>query len=140
MHFKNRSGFTLIEVLIAVAIIGVAIMPIYNIQTTLLARVSKYTGAFVRTLYAKSFLNESQLSLQAGKELEKEKKVPGPSMKLIFERGAVPSGSSVKKFKNIVLDRVTVEWQEGKAKRKEQFVTFTYKPQGQQQSNQGAQK
>ena len=127
MHFKNRSGFTLIEVVIAVAIIGIATIPIYTIQSTLLSRVSRYTTQFIATLYAKAFLNESQLSLQAGKELEKEKRIPGPAMKLTFERGAVASGSSIKKFKNIVADRVIIEWQEGKNKRKEQMLTFTFK-------------
>lgn len=128
MHFRNRSGFTLIEVVIAVAIIGIAILPIYTIQNTLLSRVSRYTSEFIATLYAKAFLNDSQLSLQAGKELEKEKKIPGPALKLTFERGAIASGSSVKKFKNIVADRVIIEWQDGRGKRKEQLVTFMFKP------------
>lgn len=71
MNFKNNDGFTLTEVLLAVAIIGLVLTPIFITQSTLLQSVSRISRRMARVFFAKQFLIESTSVMQL-KQKDKE--------------------------------------------------------------------
>ncbi len=129
MVFRNK-GFTLIEVLLAVAIIGLVLTPIFSIQLNVMRSNSKASQALARIFLGKQFLVENEFSLKADEQEKRiEKKIDRPPTTLIYQLSKIPENSSLKKFKNVLLESVTMQWvdRQGK-KRQEKLVTFVYKP------------
>lgn len=130
MRFKNSSGFTLIEVLLALAIIGMVLTPILLIQQIVLRRSSSSANLFSRIIQAKDFLIDQQFeNIQETQEVTAEKKIINPPTTLIFNSKKVPENSTLKKFKHIKIDSVTMQWTaDQNKKRQEKLVTFSFKP------------
>lgn len=132
IHFKNKlSGFTLIEVLLALAIIGIVLTPIFLIQQVVLRRSSSDARFFSRIIYAKDFLVDQQFeNMQEAQEIgATEKKITNPPTTLIFSSKKIPENSALSKFKNVMLDSVTMQWtDERNKKRQEKLVTFSFRP------------
>lgn len=134
MRFKNSSGFTLIEVLLALAIIGMVLTPIFLIQQMVLRRSSSRANLFSRLIQAKDFLVDQQFeNIQEAKEVTAEKKITSPITTLIFNSKKLPENSALKKFKHIMVDSVNMQWTEQNKKRQEKLVTFSFKPEEQKQ-------
>lgn len=133
MRFNNSSGFTLIEVLLALAIIGMVLTPILLIQQIVLRRSSSSANLFSRIIQAKDFLIDQQFeNIQESQDVTAEKKITNPATTLIFNSKKLPENSSLKKFKHIKIDSVTMQWTaEQNKKRKEKLVTFSFKPEEQ---------
>lgn len=130
MVFRNKSGFTLIEVLLAMAIIGLVLTPIFSIQLSVLRSNSKASQTLARIFLGKQFLVENEFSLKADEQEKRiEKKIDRPPTTLIYQLGKIPENSALKKFKNVLLETVTMQWvdRQGK-KRQEKLVTFVHKP------------
>ena len=127
---KNNSGFTLIEVLLALAIIGMVLTPILLIQQIVLRRSSSSANLFSRIIQAKDFLIDQQFeNIQETQEVTAEKKITNPPTTLIFNSKKVPENSALKKFKHIKIDSVTMQWTaDQNKKRQEKLVTFSFKP------------
>src|SRR5262249_35030348 len=124
--FKNNSGFTLVEVLLAMAIIGLVLTPIFAIQLGVMRANARASQALSRIFLAKQFLVESEFQLKPeDQEKRIEKKIEKPAMTLIYELKRIPENSALKKFKNILIQSVLMQWvdRQGK-KRQERLVSF----------------
>lgn len=130
IHSKNKSsGFTLVEVLLSLAIIGIVLTPIFLIQSLVLRRTSAGARQFSRLMNAKDFLVDQQFeNIQEAQEVSAERKITNPPTTLVFSSKKLPENSALKKFKHIMLDTVTLQWTEQNKKRQEKLVTFTFKP------------
>lgn len=132
IRFRSNPGFTLIEVLLALAIIGMVLTPIFMIQQMVLRRSSSSAQLFSRLIQAKDFLIDQQFeNMQETKEVTAEKKITNPITALTFNSRKVPENSALKKFKHIMIDSVTMQWTEQNKKRQEKLVTFSFKPEEQ---------
>lgn len=128
--FRNSSGFTLIEVLLAMAIIGLVLTPIFSIQLGVLRSNSRASQSLARIFLGKQFLVENEFQLKPeDQEKRIEKKIERPATTLFYELRKIPDNSALKKFKNILIESVLMQWvdREGK-KRQERLVTFIFKP------------
>ena len=130
-NFQNSSkGFTLIEVLLAMAIIGLVLTPIFAIQLSVLRINSRASGILARIFAGKQFLVESEFQLKPDEQEKRiEKKLEKPPTTLLYELKRIPENSVLKKFKNVFIESVTMQWvdRQGK-KRQERLTTFVYKP------------
>lgn len=134
MHFRNKPGFTLIEVLLALAIIGMVLTPIFLIQQMVLRRSSAGANLFSRIIQAKDFLIDQQFeNMQETQASTAERKITNPPTTLTFSSKKIPENSALKKFKHIMVDSVTMQWTEQNKKRQETLVTFSFKPEEQKQ-------
>ena len=127
---KNKSGFTLIEVLLAMAIVGLVLTPIFAIQLNVMRSNSRASQLLARIFAGKQFLVDSEFQLKPDEQEKRiEKKVEKPPTTLIYELKRVPENSALKKFKNILIENVTMQWvdRQGK-KRTQRLVTFVFKP------------
>lgn len=127
---QKHLGFTLIEVLLALAIIGIVLTPIFVIQSIVLRRTSSGAQLFSRIVQAKDLLVDQQFeNIQEVQPANAERKITNPATTLIFSSKKVPENSALKKFKHITIDTVTMQWTGvGNKKRQEKLVTFTYRP------------
>lgn len=129
--FKNESGFTLIEVLLTLSIVGLVLTPILMLQSMLVRNTNKRTQMIDRMYAAKKFLIDSEVALAPdANESSADKKIANPPTTLRFELKNVSSNSSLKKFKSIKQASVTSTWTEPGAKRQERIVTFLFRPEG----------
>lgn len=129
MHSRNKSGFTLIEVLLALAIIGIVLTPIFLIQSAVLRRTSAGAQQFSRIIQAKDFLVDQQFeNMQETQASTAERKITNPPTTLAFSSKKIPENSALKKFKHIMIDSVTMQWTEQNKKRQEKLITFSFKP------------
>ena len=130
MHSRNNQlGFTLIEVLLSLAIIGMVLTPIFLIQSLVLRRTSAGARQFTRLIAAKDFLVDQQFeNIQETNTATAEQKITNPPTTLLFTSKKLPENSALKKFKHIMVDTVTMQWTEQNKKRQENLVTFMFKP------------
>ena len=127
---KNNVGFTLIEVLLALAIIGLVLTPIFLTQSNVLRRSSYASRMLARILAAKKMLIESEFALAGdAQEFSQQKKIMIPPTLLTYRLRKIPETSALKKFKNVLWESVSFEWTDERGKKKQdQLVTFLYKP------------
>ena len=128
--FKNSNGFTLVEVLLAMAIIGLVLTPIFAIQLGVWRSTTRSSQLLARIFAGKKLLVDSEFELSPDqREKRVERKLDRPATTMIYELKKIPENSSLKKFKNVLLESVTMQWvdRQGK-KRQERLVTFLYKP------------
>lgn len=127
---KNKSGFTLIEVLLAMAIIGLVLTPIFAIQMAVLRGNSRAKDILERIFLGKQFLIDNSFQLTSSEQEKRvEKKVDKPATTLLYELRKIPENSPLKKFKNVLIESVLMEWVDARGKkRQERLVTFIYKP------------
>jgi prepilin-type N-terminal cleavage/methylation domain-containing protein len=126
---SGRAGFTLIEVLLAMAIIGLVITPILMSQSMVLRNSARAVRRLTRVFAAKKILLDTEFSLAPdAQEVTSEKKIDNPPTTFTYQLKKIPEESALKKFKNVLNE--TVSWQEerGKKKQQERLVTFLYKP------------
>jgi type II secretion system protein I len=128
--FKNkfRSGFTLIEVLLAMAIIGLVLTPVFTGQSAISASVARARRAFGAILAAKNFLIDTEFNLAPDARTFATSKKSDEGTILKYELKPLPDSSSLKKFKNVLIQSVTIQSPKARSKKQERVVTFIYKP------------
>lgn len=132
IRFKNNvGGFTLIEAMLAVAIVALVMTPLFILQNRVFLGVTHAGHTTARFIAARNFLIET-----AEKNLKKdvpeftlEKKIEDPLTFLKYEIKPVTKESAIgKKFNNVHKESVTFTWQDGTATKKDTLVSFMYRP------------
>lgn len=112
------------------AIIGLVLTPIFAIQLGVWRSTTRSSQLLARIFAGKKLLVDSEFELSPDqREKRVERKLDRPATTMIYELKKIPENSSLKKFKNVLLESVTMQWvdRQGK-KRQERLVTFLYKP------------
>ncbi len=129
---KHTNGFTLIEVMIAVAIIGVVLTALSSLEISLMKTTTRTSRRF-NTVWAMSFfLNEAHLKFH---DKDKETKtIKEPAMTLTFERIPAPKESSLASCKDLKIERVQAHYKTLAGSKQDTMITFKYKPKGQNEA------
>jgi prepilin-type N-terminal cleavage/methylation domain-containing protein len=126
------AGFTLIEVLLAMAIIGLVLTPIFMGQSAVLRAASLASRRLARVFAAKKILIENEIALDSdAREFSSEKKIDNPRTTFNYELKKISDESSLKKFKNVLIESVSWIDERSKKKRQERLITFLYRPEQQ---------
>lgn len=129
IRFNNNSGFTLIETLLALAIMAMVLTPIFITQGSMLYHVSRLMRHVERMVHGELYLQESIIAAaKETKDVHQEKDATQPSVHMVFDAKKVADDSPFKKFPDLYAQRVTLSWQEDKVKRTDTLLTFLYKP------------
>lgn len=129
MRLYNRNGFTLVEVMIALVVIGLAITPLLITESNVMNATARATAMWRRFTTAHHFLITNAAELSADQPtLTLENQSTRPSMTMKFSAQKVADSSSVAAFKQLYVQRVTYEWQEGAAKKQETLQKFVVMP------------
>ncbi len=132
MHCKSEAGFTLIEAMIAVAIIGIILVPMFLLQGTILQEVGRRSHELRRMFFARQFFFEArQKQSETAIEYALEKKEKNPPTLLNYTLGSIPKNSSLKDTYNLYIERVTAIEQGERFGQK--LVHFVFKPEREKQ-------
>lgn len=128
MHFKSRRGFTLIEVMFAVAIVGIILIPLLANQSTLFSRILTISRTSTRIFSMDFFLQESLEKTVKQEKPITEKKIDDPPTTLSLSSKKIDKEKVFKRFHNIERVQVSGKWEDNNRKKQETMVTFVYKP------------
>lgn len=116
IHSKNKNnhiivGFSLIEVLIALAIITVVLTPIFIAQSALMRATFDSSWLIDRIMHAHHFFFDAQRAIAPDtQQITVEKRISKPPTILKYTIHKVPDNSVLKGFKDIYIERVTCEY------------------------------
>jgi prepilin-type N-terminal cleavage/methylation domain-containing protein len=135
IHFKNRSGFTLVESAIAMTIAALLLTPMLIIFSTILQRVDKYTALYDGMMVCKKLLCQARQKQEEDTQsfALQHTENDGTTVAYVLEKG-VDKQSSLAAVVGLHKEVVTVEWMERGEKKKDQLVTFVYKKAEQKKS------
>ncbi len=129
MNFKNHNGFTLIEVMIAVAIMGLLLSPLFVLQSSVMNTVSKYSQRLVRVLAGQAFFGQIQLERALNPKLDKEtKKIDDPESTFEYSFDDIDEKSKLAKFKDVGLKEVLTKWNSLEGPQEEALISFIFDP------------
>lgn len=107
IHLKNKAGFTLIEVLLAVAIMGIVLGPIYILQGAVFDRVIRAAESVDRMLVAYDFF----VDVKEGDEDVVKKTIDDPATDLVYEKKESSKESVLaKEFNHIYIEKLSWHW------------------------------
>ncbi len=112
IHLKDKPGFTLIEVMLATALVGIALGPIYYLQGTIFNRVLRMTQVVERMFIAYDYFLDMHKQKASGAQQKRlAKKVADPATELTYEIKELASNSVLKtEFNHLYIEKVTWKW------------------------------
>lgn len=116
MYFKNNnqsynSGFSFIEVMIALAIVSIVFTPIFMAQSSIIRATFRSSWLIDRVMYAHTFFFDAhRASAPDTQQVVVEKKIVRPATMLKYTVHKIPDDSVLRAFKNIYVEQVTFEW------------------------------
>jgi type II secretory pathway pseudopilin PulG len=132
IRFKNPNapGFMLFEVLLALAVIGIALTPLFGLQSTMIRSIARISANVQRFLLAHDFLVQSRSAFLAHDEstIKQEKKAADPTTTLIYEAKPVDEKGPFKSLPGIMQEETDYVWPDGRTEQREIVVSFVYKP------------
>lgn len=130
MNFKSKTkGFSLIEVLLAFAIVALVLTPIFITQGSLLTSVVRRSYNMARIFFAEQFMINSGFSLSPDNiTVTIEKKLDNPETFVTYTVKAVSPESPFAKLPDLYVQKVQLRWQQENQERKDYLVSFLFKP------------
>lgn len=129
IHSESNQGFTLVEVMISVLIIGTALTAIMSTQSVMLLSIKKITEQFSRIVLAKNFLYQTRLAEK--KSANSKIQTPETSFKYTQQKA---SGSIGQHFKDLYREQLSWEWTDGSKKYTDTIVSLIFKPKKQEEA------
>lgn len=129
---KHKAGFTLIEVMMAVAVVGLVLTALATLEISLMRGTIRTSLRFDRLWNMVFFLQESHT-----KTLDKDKDtktIKVPDMTLNFERLEMPKESMFASFEDLKLERVTARYKKTSGTGQDRVIMFKYKPKGEDEA------
>ena len=131
IHFKNHkySGFTLIEAILAIAIAGTVLTPIFILYGTIMQRVDKGFNTYNAVLFGKHLLYQARQKQEMQAQtftLEDKNDALGVTAAYSLQQ-SVAKQSALAKFEGLHSEVVKITWKEKGQTREENLVTFIYK-------------
>jgi len=117
-----KQGFTLIEVLLALAIFMLVITPLFELTGRLVTRAADRARAAERVLVAESFLLEQRILSRYGKKSPNSQKIAQSKATVTYQTS--PLSGDLKAFKGVMKEQVVIEWLHKGKKRTERIISF----------------
>lgn len=126
IRFKNHNGFTLIEVLISVALIGIIMISIFALESTMFRAIVRWSHRVERMLHVVPFIARTRLDTQQSEKKEAEKEIRKPKTAVRYSRADLPKESSLGALQGLEKEEVALSWTEFQTKRSDAYVAFVY--------------
>lgn len=123
---KLRRGFSLIEAIVALLIIGVVVGSLFKLQGQLFRGTFTAHNLYERIAIIRNAFVRADQEEWYTKSKSKEYKDEGPQTKITYSFSKVSEQSAFKKIKNLYSERVDAEWPELRGTHKDTFVSFRF--------------
>lgn len=122
-----QPGLSLLEVMLAVLIVGISVISILSLQGKLSRGVYTAHAVIDRLPFIKSFFAEASREGFYKRESGEKRVLDNPSLTLDYAVGK-PSSKTLKQYQNIVIEQVKAEWPLFLGKRNETFGLVRFLP------------
>lgn len=127
---NNRDGFTLIEIMMTVAMIGIVIVPLFSVQYNILKIISQASDQLSRIFLIETIFNEAEYR---GKQVAESgiagnKKVEEPLTEINYAVQKPNEKSAFIKFNDVYVVRATASWSRAGIGSQETMMSFAYMP------------
>jgi prepilin-type N-terminal cleavage/methylation domain-containing protein len=138
MHFKNHNnGFTLVEAMLSMVIIGIVLAPIFILHGTIMQRVNKYSQELRVLLWEEQLLYEARQKQEAEAQtfsLDQKKEEYSAVLKYNLDSG-IDAKSSLAVYPGLHREIVSVIWKNQQGiQQQESLITYIYKQPEQKKS------
>jgi len=137
IRFKNhKHGFTLIEVMLSMMIMGLVLCPLFILFGMIMQRVNRSSRSYDYILLGKNFLQEAHQKQEPEAQsfsLEKKEIDFDATLTYSLDKG-VDQKSVFASLKGLHREVVNASWTENGQKKQEQLVSFVYKKPEQKKS------
>jgi prepilin-type N-terminal cleavage/methylation domain-containing protein len=136
---KNHSGFTLIEVMAALAVFALVATPIFLLESFMTQKVATSSRRMERLVEAKNFLCDARIAWQkaGGEPQSTQKAFEKKGLTLRYVPKKVSGSSALKAVYSLYQERVTIEWKDMSGKRIEELISFIMVPPPPQKTEKG---
>lgn len=137
IHFKNhKKGFTLVEVILSLAITGIVLTPIFMMHEMIMNRVGRSSKAFEILLLCKNLLYEArQKQGPDAQDFSLNKTEIDFDTKLTYSlEKSINQKSSLASLPGLHAEMVMASWTEQDKKKQDRLITFIYKKPEQKKS------
>lgn len=127
-HPENKTGFTLIEAVLAVAIVAVVMTAIFVAQGTALYAINRVSNELRRLYAASDYLLTKRKENVNNVETKEDQKIltsPATTLSYTCQKAQSPS---LAKFKDIYVEQVSFAWKEQRTPRTGTIVGLSFKP------------
>jgi hypothetical protein len=125
---QNKIGFSFIEIVMSIAIVGMLLISIFNLQSGLIRNIFDDHSRISRIFYIRNLFGyENYQKLKKEKVLKIDLK--DPATNLIAQMQPTPANSEVtKRFENVYLIKATGSWTGVLGKQEETIIGFVHRP------------
>ncbi len=124
----------MLEAVIAIAVIGVMLTPLFILQGTVFQNVSRISDRIHGNFFALGFLYETRKAVKENvRQFTLEKKEDDPVTILKYTLGPVDAKSSLHAVPGLLREYVQLTIQERGRQRTDAIITFMYKPERKKQ-------
>lgn len=128
MRFKNNEGFSIIEAMMAITIIGMVLAPIFILETNVFNAVGRLAEGFHRIISSKQFMVVAYAEQKPeSKEFKLERKEENPMALMKYSFAPVDQKSSLAKLNGMYRKEVVTTGGD-KTSPEGVAVQFVYKP------------
>ena len=128
MHFKNKQGFSLIEAMLAIAIIGLVLTPMLIMENNVFNGVVRMAERFHRALFAQNFLYVGQREEPVeSRSYTIERKEDKPLTMIRYRLSPIAKKSTLSSIKHLFKQEVEGAGLE-RTSPKATLVQFLFKP------------
>lgn len=119
----------LAEVLITIAIVGMIMIPLFGLQSSLLTKLERsndtLANLFYITILTREARNEQPLSSST---FILEKKMGDPEVQVRYSLEKPSKESSLASLDGILVEKIVIEWNEFGKKKSDHFAHIVFKP------------
>lgn len=138
IRFKNHKkfGFTLMEVMLAMMIIGIILAPIFSLHQMIMQRMSKSSKRLYALLAGKTLLYQARQEQDAqALEFTRDKKFEEASVDAKYTLQKIAdSKSSLTQFEGLCKETIVLQWSELGKQQDEKLIAYVYKQSEQKKS------
>lgn len=130
IHSNAKDSFSLIEVMFALAIFAIMMVPIFTLQNNLIRTVGSMAGRIARFIAAEQLLwTARQKQPINAREFTLAKKDESRfKANLSYKLAPLAATASLNNIKGLCKEEVTIDWLENGRKKNERLITFVYRP------------
>lgn len=136
-YYKNyvkKSGFTIIEAVLAILVLGASYGAIFALQTTLMRMIFNSDSIILRLMYIKNFFTKADIEKLYLKQ-NLEEKIQEPELNLKYSTKQANSVKGLEQFNDTLIEKVEVNWTSRFGNQKETFITFKFNPRDNKSDN-----
>jgi prepilin-type N-terminal cleavage/methylation domain-containing protein len=114
IHIKNHNksfGFSFIEIVIAIAIIGILLTALFNLQNTVFNSASREHSRMMRIFNIKNLFFNNEINQKIVKEKQIKQNIEDPQTLLTYQALKPSDKSALKRFNGISILKATGTWQ-----------------------------